>query len=150
MSNSSGHSSGANSSQDGLSNMRMIVRRIFEWGPPAIAIVILVVAIKFYVPWGNIFGSFAHAGITVSTAITSQCDYAHRKLELGSEPVAFNPGARCAYNFTVAEGAIEFGGPDGSVVVEANTPVQQHLWIETARAVNGHAVLLYQLYPPAS
>ena len=88
-------------------------------------------------------------GATTATSPTpaSACDYAHRKLVLGSEPVVFNPGAACAYNFTVAEGAIEFDGPDGSVVVEANEPVQQHMFVETARAVNGHAVLKYQLYP---
>jgi hypothetical protein len=107
--------------------------------------------IVWWHPWTDwVASGFGNASNGQAAAVfNSQCDYAHRKLELGSEPVAFNPGARCAYNFTVAEGAVEFDGPDGSVVVKANTPVQQHLWIETARAVNGHAVLLYQLYPPA-
>ena len=102
-------------------------------------------------PKAPVYGKASAQMMPAATAFspTGQCDYSHKRLELGSEPVAFNPGARCAYRFTVKEGAVEFDGPDGKTMVEPNTLVDMHSWDETVRAVNGHAVFLYQLYPAA-
>jgi len=153
-SSSAGNASGANSNQDGLSNMRMIVANILKWGPVTVAVIIAIVWIKSS-PWAgmtsiqNVTQNARYTTTTTASPLEAQCDYSHKRLELGSEPVAFNPGARCAYRFTVKEGAVEFDGPDGKTMVEPNTLVDMHSWDETVRAVNGHAVFLYQLYPAA-
>ncbi len=132
----------------GAPNLAQLKRWLWTAGGLLIIVGVLLLAGWLFHPW-TLFTPSRTTSVqeSVIQQPLTQCDYAHRRLDLTSAPTVFNPGARCAYRFTVAEGTIEFDGPDGKMTVEANHPVSVQMWTETARAVNGHAVLLYQLYP---
>lgn len=110
-SHSAGHSSGPNSNQDGLSNIRMIVRRIFEWGSIGIVVIIIVIAVKYLVPWGSFTNPFTQTGVqTASHALTtSGCPGGAHKLSelgLGSDWTEINPNG-CRFIYDIKEGSIE-------------------------------------------
>ncbi|MES2007091.1 MAG: hypothetical protein V4436_03210 [Patescibacteria group bacterium] len=126
--------------------------------------VIVVVAIGDNIQWANenpqpsvnhqIVQQVAYAppAAVVTSPLAAQCDYSNKHKELtDSKPFIFNEGARCITNFTVAEGPIEFNGPSGKFVLQTRERLDRErldlsqVWFESARAVNGHAVLLYQL-----
>ncbi len=159
-SHAAGHSSGNNANQDGLSNIRMIVRRIFEWGPIAIAIVILVVWLKFFAPWGGFtYTSADHVPVsntqsqqTVYTpdayaALSARCPGMIQHVILGAAGAVINPGNLCRVDFRVLSGQVALSGNGSSVVVDERGGELGSTPIEVATAASGSAEIIYALCP---
>ncbi len=113
--------------------------------------IVLVVAFGVWALLSAVITPFKISGRSVAArdmqeVVEGQCNGLTQTLELGSEAIVFNPNALCTTNFSVEGGAIELIGPFGSITLKPGEKrCLPDMWFESARAVDGHAVLLYQL-----